>query len=166
MREELPETESSPWNGGDVALAVVLLLPAADTAAIFGDRARSLGIWGAELAQGAHFLMIGAFFVVPPLLLAGPLSRWRHEITACVFFLCIMFPPWLLSIGSVAIPLSRSMTHEEVITLRETFKIPTLNTSDSDGPCMRLRRSDDRAEIRAYINGIGVIATESTVPGE
>lgn len=165
MREELSETESSPWNGGDVALAVVLFLPAADTAAIYGDRAQSLDIWGADLAQGTHFFMIGAFLVVPPLLQGGPLSRWRHEITTCVLFLCIMFPPWLLSLGSVAIPLSRSMTHEEVTTLRETFKIPTLHTSESDGPSLRLRRSDDRAEIRAYINSIGVIATESTVPG-
>ena len=106
--------------------------------------------------------MIGIIIVIPLALSSGQMARWRDVITACAAFLCIAFPAWLLELGSVRIPLTRSMSYEETMAMRDTLKIPTLPTKDGkEGPCLRLRRSDYSEAVRTYIASIGVASPEA-----
>ncbi len=165
MSEDLRESARRPWKGGDFALPLFLFLPTAGVASIYGDRSLSLGIPGAELAQNAHVLMLACFIFIPLIFAVGRLAPWRHDIAVSVALLCVMFPPCLLSLGSVRVPLSRKMSHEELMTLHDRFKIPSLQTSDSgEGDLVRIRRSDYSEPVQAYIASLEVTNTGTPLP--
>jgi hypothetical protein len=164
VAEQTSEPAWRSWDGGDFILPLFLFLPAAGIASIYGGRAETLHIPGAEIAQCAHFFMVASSFVVPMMLSVGRVARSRHAVTMGISFLCLAFPALLLNFGSIGIPLSRTMSHEEVMTLQETFGIPTLHTDDSrEGKRLLLRRSDFTESVSAYLASIGVVVPRKNV---
>lgn len=146
-------------------LPLFLLMPAIDVASIYGDQAETLHIAGAGLVKLSPLFMLGAAIFTPALLHGTRLSRWRQGITIALVFLCLMSSPWLLKAGSSSIPLSRWLSHEESAALRQAFDVPCLFCSDTpEGQCLRVRRADDRAALRNYLQTLGVLATGRASP--
>ncbi len=166
MEAPAPAPQPSPWKGVDFVLPLFLLMPTCDVASIYGDQAETLHIAGAGLVKLSPLYMLAAAIFTPALLHGTRLTRWRHGITVAMVFLCLMSAPWLLNAGSSAIPLSRSLSHEESTGLRQAFDVPCLFCSDSseDGPCLRVRRADDTAALRSYLQTLGVLATAGASP--
>lgn len=158
--EPPPPCEESPWKGAGFVLLLVLflLMPAADFAAIHGDQAAHLQIWGAAVVRVSPLLML-ASAVFTPLIFAGTrLARWRHGITELVIILCVFSAPLLLLVRSSSIPLSRGMTIKESEDLRKDHPIPSVRYSASgEGYRLRVRREDDTAELRSYLRRMGVL---------
>lgn len=165
MEDPEPAPESSPWQAGDFVLPLFLLMPTIDAASIYGDQAETLHIAGAGFVKSSPWFMLAAAIFTPALLHGTRLSRWRQGITAAVIFLCLMSAPLLLKAGSSSIPLSRWLSHEESDALRQAFDVPCLFCSDSaDGQCLRVRRADDTAALRSYLQTLGVLATGRASP--
>lgn len=145
----------------DFALPLFLLMPAGDFAAIHGGQAAALHIAGAGLVQLSPLFMLAAAIFTPPLLFGTRLSLWRQGITAAMVFICVLSPVLLLEAGSSSIPLSRRLSHEESEALRQAFDVPCLFCSDSseEGQRLRVRRADDTAALRSYLQALGVLAT-------
>ena len=165
MDDPAPAPESSPWDVGDFVLPLFLLMPTIDTASIYGDRAAALHIAGAGLVKLSPLFMVAAAIFTPALLHGTRLTRWRHGIAIAVIYLCLMSAPWLLEAGSSSIPLSRWLSHEERDALRQAFDVPCLFCSDSaEGQCLRVRRADDTAALRSYLQTLGVLDTGPASP--
>ncbi|MCX6847804.1 MAG: hypothetical protein NTY98_02690 [Verrucomicrobia bacterium] len=160
MEDPAAAPQSSPWKGVDFVLPLFLLMPAGDFAAIHGGQAAALHIAGAGPVQLSPLFMVAAGVFTPLLLHRTRLSRWRHGITAALVFLCVLSPVWLLDAGSSAIPLSRKFSHEENTVLRQTFDMPCVFT----GHHLRVRRADDTAALRSYLQKLGVLATGPASP--
>lgn len=154
MADPAPAPKSSPWKGVDFALPFFLLMPAGDFAAIHGGQAAALHIAGAGLVQLSPLFMVAAGIFTPLLLHRTRLSRWRHGITVALVVLCVLSPVWLLDAGSSAIPLSRRLSQEESTALRQACDVPCVFT----GHHLRVRRADDTAALRSYLQKLGVLA--------
>ena len=160
-----PAPESSPWQAGDFVLPLFLLMPTIDAAAIYGDQAEALHIAGAGFVKLSPLFMLAAAIFTPALLHGTRLTRWRQGITVAVIFLCLMSAPLLLRAGSSSIPLSRWLSHEESDALRQAFDVPCRFCSESpEGQCLRVRRADDSAALRSYLQQLGVLANEHASP--
>ncbi len=166
MEDPAPAPQSSPWKGGDFVLPFFLLMPICSVASIYGDQAAALHIAGAGLVKISPLFMLAAAIFTPALLHGTRLDRWRHGITLAMIFLCLMSAPWLLKAGSSSIPLSRGLSNEESTALWQAFNVPCLFCSDSseEGQCMRVRRADDTAALRKYLQTLGVLATGRAAP--
>lgn len=68
--ESSPASEEFPWKGADFALPLLLFMFAADAAAIYGDQAAALRIWGAEIVRCSQWLTFGVALFTP-LIFAG-----------------------------------------------------------------------------------------------
>lgn len=146
-------------------LPLFLLMPTIDAASIYGDQAETLHIAGAGFVKLSPLFMLAAALFTPALLHGTRLSRWRQGITIAVVFLCLMSAPWLLQAGSSSIPLSRWLSHEESDALRQAFDVPCLFCSDTpEGQCLRVRRADDTAALRNYLQALGVLGTGHATP--
>ncbi len=110
--------------------------------------------------------MLAAAIFTPALLSVTCLARWRGWIASAMVFLCVLSPSWLLKAGSSSIPLSRWLSHEESTALRQAFDVPCLFCSDSseEGQCLRVRRADDTAALRSYLQTLGVLASGRAAP--
>lgn len=161
MEDPAPAPQSSPWEPGYFLMPLFLLMPTCDAASIYGERAAALHIAGAGLVKLSPLFMLAAAIFTPVLLHGTRLDRWRHEIAVAMVILCLMSAPWLLKAGSSSIPLSRWLSHEESEALRQAFDVPCLFCSDSseEGQCLRVRRADDSAALRSYLQTLGVLAT-------
>lgn len=165
MEDPAPAPQSSPWQGGDFVLPLFLLMPTCDVASIYGDQAAALHIAGAGLVKISPLFMLAAAIFTPLLLHRTRLARWRQGITAAMVFLCMLSPVGLLKAGSSSIPLSRWLSHEESTALRQAFDVPCLFCSDSaEGQCLRVRRADDTAALRSYLQTLGVLTTGHASP--
>ena len=161
METEPPTSESSPLKAVDFALPLFLLMPTADFAAIHGEHSAALHIWGAEVVKLSPVLMVAVAVFAPLLLAASRWARWRRGITTVLVFMCVFSAPALLAVGSSAIPLSRGLRKQEVADLRQAFDIPTVPYASSGaGRCLRVRRSDDTAELRRHLLLLGVLRAE------
>lgn len=166
MEDPAPAPQSSPWEPGAFVMPLFLLMPTCDAASIYGDQAAALHITGAGFVKLSPLFMLAAALFTPALLYGTRLSRWRHGIAVAMVILCLMSAPWLLRAGSSSIPLSRWLSHEETDALRQAFDIPCLFCSDSreEGQCLRVRRADDTAALRSYLQQLGVLATGQASP--
>ena len=162
MKDPVPAIQSSPWRAVDFLLPFFLLLPAGDIAATHGSQVATLNIPGAGLVKLSPLFMLVAAIFTPPLLYRTRLARWRHGITTAMVFFCVLSPPGLLEAGSSSIPLSRWLSHEESDLLRQAFHVPCLfcsASSASAGQYVRVRRDADTAELRSYLQRLGVLDT-------
>jgi hypothetical protein len=164
MEDPAPAPQSSPWDVGDFVLPLFLLMPAGDFAAIHGELAAALHIAGADLVKISPLFMLAAAIFTPLLLHRTRLARWRHGITAAMVFLCVLSPVGLLEAGSSSIPLSRWLSHEESAALRQAFDVPCVFSTAGKGQCLRVRRADDTAALRRYLQTLGVLATGHASP--
>lgn len=165
MEDPAPAPRSSPWKGVDLVIPLVLLLPTCGAASIYGDQAATLHIAWEGLIRLSPFYMLAAAIFTPALLSVTCLARWRGWISSAMVFLCVLSPSWLLKAGSSAIPLSRWLSHEESTALRQAFDVPCLFCSDSgEGQCLRVRRADDTAALRSYLQTLGVLTTGPASP--
>lgn len=161
MEAEPQAPRESPWKGADFLLPLFLLMPTADFAAIHGGQAAALGIAGAQIVQLSPLLMIAAAVFTPLVLARTRWARLRHGVTVALVFLCLMSAPWLLAAGSLSIPLSRGLSHQEAADLKKAFGIPTVRSSSSgEGHHLRVKRADDTAELRQHLRSIGVLRAE------
>lgn len=164
MADPAPAPPSSPWQVGDFALPLFLLIPAADFAAIHGGQAETLHIPGAGLVQLSPVFMLAAAVLTPLLLHRTRLARWRHWITAALVFLCVLSPSWLLQAGSSSIPLSRLFSHGESAGLRQAFGVPCVLNTSGKARRIRVRRADDTPALRSYLQELGVLASGQASP--
>ena len=165
MEVPAPAPQSSPWQVGDFVLPLFLLMPICSVASIYGDQAAALHIAGAGLVKLSPMFMLAAAIFTPALLHGTRLTRWRQGITAAMVFLCMLSPVGLLEAGSSSIPLSRTLYQEESTGLQQSFDVPYLVCSASGGGlCMRVRRADDTAALRGYLQKLGVLATGRAAP--
>lgn len=154
-------SETSPWKGADFVLPLFLLMPAADFAAIHGEQAAALHIGGADVVRASPWLMIAAAVFTPLMLAGSRWARWRHGITASLVILCVVSAPWLLWLASSAIPLSRGLSNQEYADLRRAFEIPSVRyAATGEGHRLRVRREDDTAELRQFLQRLGVLRAE------
>ena len=65
MSDKPDQRSASPWKGGDFALPMVLLMPAASIASICGSQAAQLGITGASLVMVSPVLMLAVAVFCP-----------------------------------------------------------------------------------------------------
>ena len=157
METESQTSKCSPWKGADFVLPLFLFIPAGDFAAIHGGQAAALHIWGADIVRASPWLMIAAAVFTPLMLAGSRVARWRHGITAAMVFLCVFSAPFLLDVSSSAIPLSRGLSNQEYADLRRAFEIPIVSYAAGEGHRLRVRSSDDTAELRRHLQLIGVL---------
>lgn len=160
METQPPASEEFPWKWADFALPLLLFMFAADAAAICGDQAAALHIWGAEIVRCSQWLTFGVALFMPLFFAGTRLARWRHRITEGLVILCVFSAPLLLLVASSSIPLSRGLTSEEAEDLLKTYPIPTVRYSAGEGNQLRVRREDDTIELREYLGRMGVLRAE------
>lgn len=121
-----------------------------------GSQAKALHLPAAGFAQISHIWMV--FLVLLSFLIPLPkLSRavWLTGIA------CMAFAPVLLFSLTKTIPLSRWLASNEYQDFRRQFAIPVVQYSATgEGPCLRVRNSDDSAPLEAYLDKLGVLRTK------
>ncbi|MGV3661804.1 MAG: hypothetical protein ACO1TE_16580 [Prosthecobacter sp.] len=139
---------------GDLFLALVLLMPALDIAAIHGARAETLGIPGAGIVRLAPFGMIFCILGLPWLLHGTRLGRPASAIAFLSAGLVMASPGWLLSLCSTEFPLGRKLSHEESEKLQRVLEVPLLLTYDGPPSLERahVRTADLTPEVRARLD--------------
>lgn len=140
-----------PVTGSDFFVALVLLMPALDIAAIHGGRAEMLGIPGAGIVRLAPLGMIFCILGLPWLLSATRLGRLASVVAFLSAGLVMTSPGWLLSFSSTELSLGRKLSHEESVKLRSVLEVPMLLTYDVPPAHERvhLRTADLTSEVRA-----------------
>ena len=132
---------------------LIVFIPAASIAAISGGQAEALRLHTAWFAQTSHLWML-ALVVVSFVIPSPRVSMWVWLLG----FACVAYAPLLVAFGSSAIPLSRSLSHEESETFRHRFPVPVLlYSASSEGDCLRVRRQDFTAAMRSHIQSIGAL---------
>ena len=149
----------SPRNRDWITL-LIIFFPAMSIAAIHGHQAEMLRLPTAWFAQTSHIwmlvLVVVSFFIPTP------------KLATAVWFIglsCIAYAPLLVGLGSLLIPLSRSLSSEESADFRHRFPVPVLLYSASgEGACLRVRRQDFTDAMRSHIRSMGVLRESGTSP--
>lgn len=102
-----------------------------------------------------------AGFVLAVILLQriqSPLRRWLGFVVAVLVATFIApVPVWLLRHESVAIPLRRKLSKEEVMTLKTTYPVKwAIYSSSLEGDCLRVSRRNYREEMTAFAQALAV----------
>lgn len=138
---------------------LIVFIPATSIAAIHGGFAETLRLPTAWFAQTSHFWMLA--LVVLSFVIPSP----RFSLGVWILgFCCVAYAPLLVTFGSILIPLSRGLSHEESDAFRQRFPVPVLVYSASgEGDCLRVRRQDFTDAMRAHIQSIGALRDLDTI---
>lgn len=151
----MSEEESSsdhPWKGVDFFTPLLLFFIFGGVASTYADRTESLNVSGAGLAHATPYLMFAVLLLLPPLLMATPLTKWRQGVTLAAAFLCMWFPALLFSCATIATTFGRPVDDEERTKIREELSIPMLfDSAGREGDCVYVRRGDYTASVKAYL---------------